>query len=61
MHQHWSPEVSECVKSGDKVTCSDLILAVGHNAARMRLQAFTVLFAFNHVGVFQIELAQLIV
>ncbi|KAM3601316.1 uncharacterized protein V6R79_010585 [Siganus canaliculatus] len=31
---HWCPEVSESLKSGNKLQCSDLILAVGHNAAR---------------------------
>ncbi|XP_031163947.1 proteasome assembly chaperone 1 [Sander lucioperca] len=31
---HWSPEVSESLKSGNKLQCSDFILAVGHNAAR---------------------------
>ncbi|KAK1883096.1 Proteasome assembly chaperone 1 [Dissostichus eleginoides] len=31
---HWSPEVSESLKSGNKLPCSDFILAVGHNAAR---------------------------
>ncbi|CAF97322.1 unnamed protein product [Tetraodon nigroviridis] len=34
VHLHWNPEVSECLKSGDKLQCSDFILAVGHNAAR---------------------------
>ncbi|KAL6098469.1 psmg1 [Pungitius sinensis] len=31
---HWSPEVSESLKSGNQLQCSDFILAVGHNAAR---------------------------
>lgn len=31
---HWSPEVSESLKFGNKLQCSDFILAVGHNAAR---------------------------
>ncbi|KAM9348216.1 proteasome assembly chaperone 1 [Symphorus nematophorus] len=31
---HWSPEVSESLKSGNKLQCSDFVLAVGHNAAR---------------------------
>lgn len=39
MHLHWNPEVSECLKSGNKLKCSDFILAVGHNAARKWLQA----------------------
>uniref|UniRef100_A0A3P8U0A6 Proteasome assembly chaperone 1 n=1 Tax=Amphiprion percula TaxID=161767 RepID=A0A3P8U0A6_AMPPE len=30
---HWSPEVSEALRSGNKLQCSDFILAVGHNAA----------------------------
>ncbi|XP_059208428.1 proteasome assembly chaperone 1 [Centropristis striata] len=34
VHLHWSPEVSESLKSGNKLQCSDFILAVGHNAAR---------------------------
>ncbi|XP_035522669.1 proteasome assembly chaperone 1, partial [Morone saxatilis] len=34
VHLQWSPEVSESLKSGNKLQCSDLILAVGHNAAR---------------------------
>ncbi|KAI4814462.1 hypothetical protein KUCAC02_003655 [Chaenocephalus aceratus] len=34
VHLHWSPEVSESLKSGNKLPCSDFILAVGHNAAR---------------------------
>ncbi|TKS83259.1 Proteasome assembly chaperone 1 [Collichthys lucidus] len=34
VHLHWSPEVSESLKSGSKLQCSDFILAVGHNAAR---------------------------
>ncbi|KAI3373923.1 hypothetical protein L3Q82_022492 [Scortum barcoo] len=34
VHLHWSPEVSESLRSGNKMRCSDLILAVGHNAAR---------------------------
>ncbi|XP_019724990.1 proteasome assembly chaperone 1 isoform X2 [Hippocampus comes] len=31
---HWSPEVCDALKSGDKLTCSHFILAVGHNASR---------------------------
>ncbi|XP_034540386.1 proteasome assembly chaperone 1 [Notolabrus celidotus] len=31
---HWSPEVSESLKNGNKVQCSEFILAVGHNATR---------------------------
>eukprot|EP00064_Thunnus_orientalis_P022082 superscaffoldBa00007148_g22265 len=31
---HWSPEVSESLRSGNKLQCSDFVLAVGHNAAR---------------------------
>ncbi|XP_075957355.1 proteasome assembly chaperone 1 [Anarhichas minor] len=34
VHLHWSPEVSESLKSGNKLPCSDFLLAVGHNAAR---------------------------
>ncbi|CAJ1063417.1 proteasome assembly chaperone 1 [Xyrichtys novacula] len=34
VHLHWSPEVSESMKSGNKLQCSEFILAVGHNAAR---------------------------
>ncbi|XP_029304676.1 proteasome assembly chaperone 1-like [Cottoperca gobio] len=34
VHLQWSPEVSESLKSGNKMPCSDFILAVGHNAAR---------------------------
>ncbi|XP_074467880.1 proteasome assembly chaperone 1 [Sebastes fasciatus] len=34
VHLNWSPEVSESLKSGNKLQCSDFILAVGHNAAR---------------------------
>lgn len=34
VHLHWSPDVSESLKSGNKLQCSDFILAVGHNAAR---------------------------
>ncbi|XP_040007500.1 proteasome assembly chaperone 1 [Xiphias gladius] len=34
VHLHWSPEVSESLRSGNKLQCSDFILAVGHNAAR---------------------------
>ncbi|XP_041808286.1 proteasome assembly chaperone 1 isoform X2 [Chelmon rostratus] len=34
VHLHWSPEVSESLKSGTKLQCSDFVLAVGHNAAR---------------------------
>ncbi|KAM9331699.1 proteasome assembly chaperone 1 [Pholidichthys leucotaenia] len=33
VHLHWSPEVSESLRSGNKLQCSDFILAVGHNAA----------------------------
>ncbi|XP_041863603.1 proteasome assembly chaperone 1 [Melanotaenia boesemani] len=33
VHLHWSPEVSESLSSGNKLQCSDFILAVGHNAA----------------------------
>ncbi|XP_017275319.1 proteasome assembly chaperone 1 [Kryptolebias marmoratus] len=29
----WSPEVSESLKGGNKFSCSDFVLAVGHNAA----------------------------
>lgn len=31
---HWTPEVSESLKCGNKLQCSEFILAVGHNAAR---------------------------
>jgi len=34
VHLHWSPEVSESLGSGNKLQCSDFVLAVGHNAAR---------------------------
>ncbi|XP_019941076.1 proteasome assembly chaperone 1 isoform X1 [Paralichthys olivaceus] len=34
VHLHWSPEVSDSLKSGNKLPCSEFILAVGHNAAR---------------------------
>ncbi|XP_068600884.1 proteasome assembly chaperone 1 [Brachionichthys hirsutus] len=34
VHLHWSPEVSETLKSGNKLECSDFILAVGPNASR---------------------------
>ncbi|XP_029956619.1 proteasome assembly chaperone 1 [Salarias fasciatus] len=34
VHLHWSPEVSESLASGNKLQCSDFILAVGPNAAR---------------------------
>ncbi|XP_026228363.1 proteasome assembly chaperone 1 [Anabas testudineus] len=34
IHLHWNPEVSEFLRSGNKLQCSDFILAVGHNAAR---------------------------
>ncbi|KAM8741271.1 proteasome assembly chaperone 1 [Acanthopagrus schlegelii] len=34
IHLQWSPEVSEALTSGNKLPCSDFILAVGHNAAR---------------------------
>ncbi|XP_034406798.1 proteasome assembly chaperone 1 [Cyclopterus lumpus] len=34
VHLHWSPEVTESLKSGNKLQCSDFILAVGDNAAR---------------------------
>lgn len=34
VHLHWSPEVSESLRSGNKLQCSDFILAVGPNAAR---------------------------
>ncbi|XP_049897430.1 proteasome assembly chaperone 1 [Epinephelus moara] len=34
VHLHWSPDVSESLKSGNKLQCSDFILAVGHNASR---------------------------
>ncbi|XP_068455797.1 proteasome assembly chaperone 1 [Clinocottus analis] len=34
VHLHWCPEVAESLKSGNKLQCSDFILAVGHNAAR---------------------------
>ncbi|XP_006785133.1 proteasome assembly chaperone 1 [Neolamprologus brichardi] len=33
VHLHWSPEVSESLKSGNKLQCSDFILAVGQNAS----------------------------
>ncbi|KAM4544977.1 proteasome assembly chaperone 1 [Odontesthes bonariensis] len=29
----WSPEVSESLRSGNKLQCSDFVLAVGHNAS----------------------------
>ncbi|XP_077597460.1 proteasome assembly chaperone 1 [Stigmatopora nigra] len=31
---HWGPEVCEALKSGEKLPCSNFILAVGHNASR---------------------------
>ncbi|KAM7374706.1 hypothetical protein PAMP_007349 [Pampus punctatissimus] len=34
VHLHWSPDVSESLRSGNKLQCSDFVLAVGHNAAR---------------------------
>ncbi|XP_047463994.1 proteasome assembly chaperone 1 [Mugil cephalus] len=34
IHLHWSPDVSESLRSGNKLPCSDFILAVGPNAAR---------------------------
>lgn len=34
VHLHWSPEVSDSLKSGKKLQCSQFILAVGHNASR---------------------------
>lgn len=34
VHLHWSPEVSECLTPGNKLQCSDFVLAVGPNAAR---------------------------
>ncbi|KAM8834699.1 proteasome assembly chaperone 1 [Synchiropus picturatus] len=34
VHLHWNPAVSDSLKSGNKLPCSDFILAVGHNAAR---------------------------
>ncbi|XP_058482478.1 proteasome assembly chaperone 1 [Solea solea] len=34
VHLHWSSEVTELLQSGNKLQCSDFILAVGHNAAR---------------------------
>ncbi|XP_008330873.1 proteasome assembly chaperone 1 [Cynoglossus semilaevis] len=33
VHLHWNSEVSESLQSGNKLQCSDFILAVGHNAA----------------------------
>ncbi|XP_026183314.1 proteasome assembly chaperone 1 [Mastacembelus armatus] len=34
VHLQWRPEVSESLRSGNKLQCSDFIVAVGHNAAR---------------------------
>ncbi|CAK6973163.1 proteasome assembly chaperone 1 [Scomber scombrus] len=34
VHLQWSPDVSESLRSGNKLQCSDFVLAVGHNAAR---------------------------
>lgn len=34
VHLRWSPEVSELLKSGNKLPCREFILAVGHNAAK---------------------------
>ncbi|XP_029030210.1 proteasome assembly chaperone 1 [Betta splendens] len=34
VHLNWTPEVSEVLRSGNKLQCADFILAVGHNAAR---------------------------
>ncbi|CAN9501176.1 unnamed protein product [Ophioblennius macclurei] len=34
VHLHWSPQVSESLRSGNKLQCSDFVLAVGPNAAR---------------------------
>ncbi|CAB1449424.1 unnamed protein product [Pleuronectes platessa] len=34
VHLHWIPEVSDSLKSGNKLPCSEFVLAVGHNAAR---------------------------
>ncbi|XP_031725176.1 proteasome assembly chaperone 1-like [Anarrhichthys ocellatus] len=39
VHLHWSPEVSESLKSGNKLQCSDFLLAVGHNATSEWLPA----------------------
>ncbi|XP_012736928.2 proteasome assembly chaperone 1 [Fundulus heteroclitus] len=33
VHLHWSPDVTESLRSGNKLQCSSFILAVGHNAA----------------------------
>ncbi|XP_070839735.1 proteasome assembly chaperone 1 [Chaetodon trifascialis] len=42
---HWSPEISESLKSGNKLQCSDFVLAVGHNAAR-----FLSVYVLSSVG-----------
>ncbi|XP_049598893.1 proteasome assembly chaperone 1 [Syngnathus scovelli] len=34
VHINWSPAVCDALKTGDKLTCSHFILAVGHNASR---------------------------
>ncbi|MEQ2234927.1 hypothetical protein ILYODFUR_036425 [Ilyodon furcidens] len=33
VHLHWSPEITEMLRTGNKLQCSRFILAVGHNAA----------------------------
>ncbi|XP_015239079.1 PREDICTED: proteasome assembly chaperone 1 [Cyprinodon variegatus] len=33
VHLHWSPEITELLKAGNKLQCSSFILAVGNNAA----------------------------
>ncbi|MED6274615.1 hypothetical protein CHARACLAT_018131 [Characodon lateralis] len=33
VHLHWSPEITEMLRAGNKLQCSRFILAVGHNAA----------------------------
>ncbi|XP_054610865.1 proteasome assembly chaperone 1 isoform X2 [Dunckerocampus dactyliophorus] len=34
VHLHWAPDVSDALQAGNKLQCSQLFLAVGHNAAR---------------------------
>ncbi|XP_068571775.1 proteasome assembly chaperone 1 [Cebidichthys violaceus] len=49
VHLHWSPEVSELLKFGNKLPCSDFLLAVGHNAARF-LSVYVLSESWDAVG-----------
>lgn len=51
VHIRWCPEVSKAVESAEKLQCSDLIIAVGPNAAgKFPFSPFFFAQSINHTS-----------